>query len=167
MAGTRISRRSMLGSAGAASLMPVLGQSANAAPPAAAIAPPDARPAFDARLQVGSPMAHAGGGRWAAITGGSIEGRVVSGEVTGGRIEWQDQQGACMVTARFDVLRSDGTRVEVCERGRCAAMAGRFPASAEVLDAIGSAATAALLVGRVDATRLAAGAVRVQAFEVS
>lgn len=167
MAGARISRRSMLGSAGAASLMPVLGRNATAASSAASPELPQACPAFDARLQVGAAMAGHDGGHWAAITGGSIEGRDVSGRVTGGRIEWQQQQGVCTVSARFDVLRADGTRVEVCERGQCAAMAGPFAASAEVLDAVGTAATAALLVGRMDATHLAAGAVRVQAFEVS
>lgn len=176
MAGTRISRRSMLGTVGAASLAPALLQASASAsgtdprPDPASL--PHASPLFVARLQVGA-CATDGAISHAPITGGELHGHALQGVVQGGRIEWQRQASGLAVAVRFAVRRADGTLAEISERGLqadCCDIAGAGSIST-VAEAPGpdsdSPATPALRVGRLDVTRLSQGVARLLAFEVT
>lgn len=175
MAGTHMTRRSMLGTVAAASLAPVLPARADlhAGPGASGAQLPRARPAFIGRLQV-SGMPGASTTPFVAITGGTLRGGSLAGTVRAGQIQWQLQpEGSFEVVVRFDLHCADGELLQVHERGlipagtaitQCAAI----NATAEVLGADGlPSARASLLVGRIDTTQLHAGVMRLLAFEVS
>src|SRR5690606_13691942 len=92
MAGTHMTRRSMLGTVGAASLAPVLPVRADlhTGPGASNAELPGVRPAFIGRLQV-SGMPGASTTEVVAITGGSLHGKDLAGTVHAGQIQWQLQ----------------------------------------------------------------------------
>lgn len=175
MAGTRISRRSMLGTVGAASLVPVL-LKASDGPPAGS-APPDAlphaAPAYLARFRVSPIAPHAAQPRAVAIIGGTVEGTRLSGVVESGSVEWQQYCDGMAVTAHYSVRRADGSVVEVRERGMQSACTGIHGASGMSLVSelsgpdVETCALPALRVGRLDTTRLHQGEIRLLAFEVS
>lgn len=171
MANARITRRAVLGSAGAASLSPVISVSASDA------LAPHARLAFAARISVGAAEAveSSPGRQWSAVLGGEIHGPLVSGAVQGGRIDWHvDARSQTVeITARFGVLSRDGRLLEI--RDRAVFPGAIAPASASVIatapmlveQADEVPARPALLVGRLDASRFADGVVQLDAFEVS
>jgi hypothetical protein len=171
MASARITRRALLGSAGAASLSPVLPV------PAGAGLSPHARLAFAARLRVGKAQAVAGhpGRQWTAVLAGEIGGPLVSGAVQAGRIDWNVDEASrsVEVTAQFAVLCGDGRLLQIRDRAVFAGVTppSRMPCVAtapQVVDQAGElAATPALLVGRLDASGFARGVVQLDAFEVS
>lgn len=175
MAGTHISRRSMLGSVGAASLTPVLLKaSENSFSPTPSLtdaaALPHASPVFVAQLRV-TVLATDAAIKQVAITGGELQGPSLEGVVQGGRIEWQPQATGLAVVVRFAVRRADGTLVELCERGLqadCADVtaAARLSTVSQPAPEDDSALPA-LRVGRLDLTGLQQGMVRLLAFEVS
>lgn len=170
MASARITRREMLGSAGAASLSPVL--------PAAAhdSLAPHTRLAFAAHISVGAAETVTGqpGRRWSAVLGGNIHGPLLSGAVQGGRIDWHVDalSRSVEITARFGVLGRDGRLLEIRDRAVFpgsslpASMAGiaTTPLLQEQADTVPAAP--ALLVGRLDASQFAQGIVHLDAFEV-
>lgn len=171
MANARITRRAVLGTAGAASLSTVLAASASDA------LAPHARPAFAARISVGAAemVVSSPGRRWSAVLGGEIHGPLVSGAVQGGRIDWHidARSQAVEITARFGVLGSDGRLLEIRDRaifpGVMAPASVSAIATAPMLveQADEVPATPALLVGRLDASRFADGVVLLDAFEVA
>lgn len=180
MASTRVTRRTVLGSVGAASLAPALTATdaaarvrAEAAWPAESAAP-HPHLAFAAQLQLAM---HAGtsqtGAHWAAITGGEAAGPRLSGRVQGGRIDWRcDASGATQVMLCIAVQGADGSIVEVRDRGICAGPglhAGAAISTApQLFGAAGELPDApAVLVGRLDTTQLDQGVLRLLAFEVS
>ena len=175
MAGTHMTRRSMLGTVGAASLAPVLPVHANlhAGPGTPDAGLPCARAAFIGRLQV-SAMPSASTTQAVAITGGTLRGRSLAGTVKAGQIQWQPQpEGGVELVVHFDLHCADGELLQVHERGLIPAgtditQGAAINATAEVLGADGlPCARSSLLVGRIDTTQLHAGVVRLQAFEVS
>jgi hypothetical protein len=180
MSKLRITRRAVLGSVGA-SLSSTL-----AAPAAASLAPvpaqgslqlPQARRAFAAQLEVGqsTPASGTSTHRWAVILGGAIDGPRLRGEVQGGRFDWRQDPGgqSVEVTATFIVRRDDGRLIEVRDRGVYPA-AGAATATAaictspELVEPGGEVPVSpAVLVGRLDASQLDLGVVRLLAFEVT
>lgn len=172
MAGTRMSRRSMLGSVSAASFSPVLSAgSPNAAERAAEPRQaPHLQPAFSVRLDV-TPATAGEGDRCLRIVGGQASGPGLSGPVQGGSIVWTGQSdGSVKVTTRFAVLRADGSSVEVVDRGIQPHPASGTPiGTTPVLSLPGAdfAVPQALMVGRLDASGQAAGVVQLVAFEVA
>jgi hypothetical protein len=170
MASARITRRAMLGSAGAASLSPVLPASA---PDSQA---PHTRLAFAADVSVGAAEIVAGqpGRRWSAVLGGNIHGPLLSGAVQGGRIDWHVDalSQSVEISARFGVLGRDGRLLEI--RDRAVFPGSSLPASMTrivtaplLLEAAETVPAApALLVGRLDASQFARGVVHLDAFEV-
>lgn len=171
MANARITRRAVLGSAGAASLSPVFSASTDDA------LAPRARLAFSARISVGAAetVASSPGRRWSAVIGGEIHGPLVSGAVQGGRIDWHvDARSQTVeITARFGVLGRDGRLLEIRDRAvfpgvvppASVPVISTAPMLVEQADEV--PATPALLVGRLDASRFADGVVQLDAFEVS
>lgn len=172
MAGTRISRRSMLGTVGAATLAPVLVNAGARAVPATA-GSPEVQPAFSGNLTVGTIERDGAVLRAASIAGGTLHGSRLAGAVHGGRIEWLPRaDGSHEVQLRFHVQCADGHQTEVFQRTVLAPGAdpqGCWPVNAvtESLADDGAPAAAALLVGRLDATRLQQGLLTLLAFEVS
>lgn len=172
MAGTRVSRRSMLGTVGAAALAPALVQASPGRPLNGAPLP-HASPLFAAQLEVAALVREVAGAH-VAITGGTLRGRALAGVVVqGGHIQWQPQVRGMAVTVRFGVRLADGSLVEVCERGLLADCNDITDAAviSTVPEPPGpdseAPASPALRVGRLDATRLQQGMVRLVAFEVS
>lgn len=176
----RITRRAVLGSVGA-SLSSTL-----AAPAGASLAPvpaqgnhelPQARRAFAAQLEVAKSTQASGTGtqRWAIILGGAIDGPRLRGVVQGGRFDWrQDQAGESVeVTATFIVRRDDGRLIEVRDRGvypaaSAATASAAICTSPELVEPDGEVPVSpAVLVGRLDASQLDRGVVRLLAFEVT
>lgn len=165
-----MSRRSMLGTVGAASLAPVL---LKAGAPAAQVTDPELRPAFSGTLIVGAPQRVEARLHSATITGGSLDGSRLTGAVQGGRIQWLAREdGGHEMSLHFEVRCRDGRLVEVSERAilaagidpasRCAVTATIEPISIEA-----RAGEAALLAGRLDATEIERGEVKLLAFEVA
>jgi hypothetical protein len=173
----RITRRAVLGSVGA-SLSATL-----AAPARASLSNsgdpglPQARRAFAARLEVARTEQTSGARvqHWANILGGAIDGPRLNGVVQGGRVDWcTDLAGESVeVTTTFIVRCEDGRMIEVRDRGFYP-VSGAATASAaictapELVEPAGQAPVApAVLVGRLDASGLGQGVVRLVAFEVS
>jgi hypothetical protein len=179
MASARITRRAVLGSAGAASLSPMLAASARGAPgDESPHAPqPRSRAAFAAEISVGAaePVAGSAHRRWAAVLGGEIAGPALSGAVQGGRIDWSiDEHGQTVeLTARFGVLCPDGRLFELRDRAvyqgvQPPAHSAVIVTAPQLLEAAAEVPAApALLVGRLDASQFRNGTVRLLAFEVS
>lgn len=161
----RITRRSVLGSIGAAGMFPVLAQAI------APGAPRVERPLLQAGLRIGEPQAGEAGWRHATILGGSMIGGLLQGEVQSGRIEWlvDPASGAVEVAASMQVLRSDGARIELRDRSSAAGadhqhgMPG-VPTAPRLFDAAGVPLPQPMLAGRLDASLLAQGAVTLRAF---
>lgn len=172
MAGTRMSRRSMLGTVSAASVSPVLEARAPAAevPSGTSGHLPHLQPAFAVRLDV-RPATAGEGDRSLRITGGVASGPGLSGSVQGGSILWNRQpDGSVEVITQFSVQRADGACVEVFDRGvQPQEAAGRPIGTVPVLrqPAADIAVPHALMVGRLDASRQQAGVVQLTAFEVA
>jgi hypothetical protein len=178
MASSLITRRSLLGSAGAASLTPVLlndtdtctGQPLQPAAPKAA-------PAFTARIAVGagSRISFQPGLRHASILGGEITGPLLNGTVQGGNVQWHIDaaNGQVEIAARLVVLRSDGVLLELRDIARYPAdslpsATASIATTPVLMETAGELpATPALLVGRLDASQFANGVVLLHAFEVS
>jgi hypothetical protein len=176
----RITRRAVLGSVGA-TLSSTLAAPAGAhlapMPAQGSLALPQARPAFAALLEVGESMQAPGTStqRWVTILGGAIDGPRLRGVVQGGRFDWrQDAAGESVeVTATFIVRRDDGRLIEVRDRGfypaaSAAAASAAICTSPELVEPAGEGpVAAAVLVGRLDASQLDRGMVRLLAFEVT
>lgn len=178
MASSLITRRSLLGTAGAASLTPVLLKDADACTgQQLAPAVPNAARAFTARLGVGtaSRVGAQPGLHHASIRGGEITGPLLNGKVQGGRVQWHVDaaRGQVEITARFAVLRADGMLLEVRDSARypatsLPAVTGPIASAPVLMETAGELpATPALLVGRLDASQFANGVVLLHAFEVS
>jgi len=172
MSGTRVSRRAMLGSVGAASLSPVL--QASIPDLSASLDLPLARPAFTAALQTAEMQESASGSRSASIIGGSMQGRRLSGNVRSGRIQWSAPAlgSPVEVTTHLLVARPDGSLVEVLNRGVVPADSdvSCHPAISTRIELAGNEegpGAPLLLVGRLDASGLGKGVLKLQAFEVS
>lgn len=174
MTGTRVSRRSMLGSVGAASLAPTLLQ-ASVPDRADQALSPRTSPAFVAHVQVGALTRLQDGSCWAPVTGGSVGGRRLTGRVQGGRIDWPVPSPGVPgeVTARLQVTCDDGRRVELHDRGLQPAGAHAsghvlINTTPQVVEEAGEwVARPALLVGRLDLAQLGKGILKWRVFEVS
>lgn len=171
MASARITRRSVLGSAGAASLSPVFSAGKQDA------LSPYARLAFAARISVGAAEDVAGypGRQWCAVLGGEIHGALLQGAVQGGRIDWcrDTASNTVEITARFGVLARDGRLLEIRDRAifpgnQQPAMRSPLATAPQVVEQADEIpATPALLVGRLDVSRFTRGVVQLDAFEVT
>lgn len=164
----------MLGTAGAASLAPVLLHAGSPAGNAEkASADPELRPAFTGVLRIAGVGHRAAGGRSAAITDGQVEGNRLAGQVQGGHIDWLPRDdGGHELSVHFEVHADDGRMVEVAQRAILPA--GIDPASRVAVTATieplaiqGGASDVAVLAGRLDATGLERGLVQLLAFEVA
>jgi hypothetical protein len=138
---------------------------------------PQARRAFAARLEVGKPKQTSGARvqGWATILGGAIDGPRLSGVVQGGRFDWStDPAGESVeVTATFIVRSDDGRMIEVRDRGvypvsAAVTASAAICTSPELVQPAGEAPVSpAVLIGRLDASHLNQGVVRLLAFEVT
>lgn len=172
MAGPRVSRRSVLGTVGAASLAPVLPRPASARlGEGTAGVPPAAVPAFHAELTLSGTASLQSAGM-ALIAGGRVAGRLLAGEVEAGQLQWHRHPAGLEVALAVAVRCADGRRVELVGRGVLAdADLRRRPVlntNAELLALDGGLpACPTLLVGRLDLGRLGEGATSLLTYEVS
>jgi hypothetical protein len=156
-----VNRRELLGSVGAASLLPA----AFAAP--ARVQP---SPAFQAALRLGSVQNGPGNRQWAEIVAGNLSGRRLAGRVHAGRMDWfvDPCSGAVEIAMRCSVSRPDGSLVELRDHTVSAsASAGEnLPGhpTAPVLSGI-AGEDPLRLVGRLDTTAFWRGFVSLRAFE--
>jgi hypothetical protein len=156
-----MNRRELLGSVGAASLLPT-----------AFALPTQSRPspAFQAALRLGPVHSGAGNHQWAEIVAGSLAGRRLDGRVQSGRMDWYVDpcSGALEIAMHCRVARSDGSLVELRDRTASASASDRadFPGHRTAPSLSGSTAEAPLrLVGRLDTTSFWRGFVSLRAFE--
>src|SRR5262245_47223122 len=107
-----VTRRTLLGSVGAAAMFPALGSAFRTLPAGAP------RPALEASLLVGEPQTGPGGRRTAAVRGGRVTGHLLQGVVQSGQLEWlvDPASGAVELAARVQVRRADGELVELHDR---------------------------------------------------
>ena len=157
-----MNRRELLGSIGAASLLPAA---------FAGSAPAQACPAFQAALRLGPAQDGTGQHRWAPIVAGEISGRRLSGRVQSGRMEWviDPCSGAVEIAMTCIVRRSDGATIELRDRTVSASASDRadlpgHPTAPRLADVAGASA-APQLVGRLDTTAFWRGFVSLRAFE--
>jgi hypothetical protein len=155
-----MNRRELLGSVGAASLLP----SALAAP-----AMEQMPPAFQAALRLGPVQTGAGNHSWADIVAGKVAGIRLAGRVQSGRLDWfvDPISGAVEVAMRCRVLRADGRTIELSDRTARASAEDRaalpgHPTAPVLSDATG--AVVKQLVGRLDTTAFWRGFVSLRAF---
>jgi hypothetical protein len=159
--GKKINRRELLGSVGAASLMP------------AALAMPasdEAVPAFQAALRLGPAQDGSGNHRWAEIIAGKLSGKRLAGKVQSGRIDWfvDPASGAVEIALTCSVLRADGKTIELRDRSASASASDRaalpgHPTAPVLSDAAGEAGLPQL-TGRLDTTAFWRGFVSLRAF---
>jgi hypothetical protein len=172
MSGMRLSRRSLLGSVGAASITPALpavARDGTASLPGL----PQTEPAFEGTLLTGPQKRMAAGQYSAAIVGGVFTGPLLAGTVHSGRIDWRiDAASEAMhVTASYAVLRQDGVLVQVKDRSVHPqairpAMSTRLRTAPEIISDGGEQEPAPLLVGLLDASGFSSGQVSLRAFRV-
>jgi len=104
----------------AAGAMALTGSAAIAGPAAPA---PGLEYAFTATVQVAAPIeqgqADGGRKRFIPITGGTVSGPMLSGEVLSGGGDWQviEDHGLTRIEARYFVKASDGTVIEIVNPG--------------------------------------------------
>jgi hypothetical protein len=162
----RVTRRTLLGSVGAAALFPPVAAALGSMP----VSMP--RLALEARLHLGAPQTSIGGRRRAVVHGGAVTGRLMHGTVQSGMLEWlvDPASGAVDLAARLQVLRTDGVLVELRDRtahagaDRCASLPG-WPTAPQLFEAAsGRPITTLPLTGRLDTTSLGRGVVGLRAF---
>lgn len=161
----RMTRRTLLASIGAAGVFPSLASAITAAEPS------PAPQSLKVQMQVTQPESGTGGWRHVLVRGGTVSG-FMQGIVQSGRLQWlvDPASGAVEVTARVQLLRSDGLLVELHDRTVHAAPGGvaGLPGvctSPQLFDAAGRSLAAPALAGRLDASGLARGIVTLRAFE--
>jgi hypothetical protein len=156
-----MNRRELLGSVGAASLLPT-----------AFAAPTRAKPtlAFQAALRLGPVHTGQGNHRWAGIVAGSFSGARLSGRVHEGRMDWFVDPccGSVEIAMACTVVRVDGGLIELRDRTVSVSASDRadlpgHPTSPELSDVAGAFAPQRL-VGRLDTTAFWRGFVSLRAF---
>lgn len=175
MPGSRYSRRHLLASLGATPVASMLAPG-KAAAVGAAIPGTDAAPSVKTerlwditlRLRLVTPITAAAGS--AIIEGGEAEGVMHKGVVQSGMVDWSRDgaRGVLQVVARYDIAMEDGSRVHVLDRAMLPLESGcRAPvATAPELDDAHGGPGMALLIGRLDASGLAAGQLRSSFYRV-
>jgi hypothetical protein len=159
--GPVLNRRALLGSVGAASLLPAT----------FVIPVHDRALAFHAVFRLGPMQNGQGNHRWAPIIAGSVSGARLAGRVQTGRVDWLVDP--CCGSAEFSlaatVSRPDGKIVELRDRSASASTSARadLPGhpTAPVLSDIARGPAATQLVGRLDTTAFWRGFVSLRAFE--
>jgi hypothetical protein len=160
-----MTRRTLIGSIGAAGLFPPFASASTGH------APQFPSAALDIELHVCEPLSGAGSWRHAVIRGGTVAGGLMRGVVQSGRLEWlvDPASGAVEIAARVHLLRDDGTPVELRDRTvhRTNLLMGLPGVSTapQLLDAAGRLFPHHPLAGRLDPTDLGRGVVRLRAFE--
>lgn len=177
---TGLTRRSLLASAGAASVSPVLFGSApgdvGAAPAAGGDPEVHTEPAYEGHVRTGAQQRSgmAPGHYWAPILGGELTGALLAGAVQSGRIDWSiDAASQTMqIAAQYAVLRADGVLVQIKDRSvhpqaiRPIATARLQTAPELVCEGATGQEFACLLVGLLDVSQFASGQVKLRAFRV-
>jgi hypothetical protein len=174
MSRMQLSRRSLLGSVGAATVAPALPAATRDLAEAVAGLPRTV-PAFEARLRTGpqlrSSLSQAQFS--AAILGGELAGPLLQGVVQSGRIEWtiDSASRALHITAHYAVLRHDGVLVQIKDHGihpqaMKPADSTRLRTSPEISVDGEPHMAASLLVGLLDASGFSSGEVTLRAFRV-
>jgi hypothetical protein len=157
-----MNRRELLGSVGAASLLPSA---------FAASATEKFFPAFRAAFRLGPVQDGAGNGRWAQIIAGELSGSRLNGRVQSGRMDWviDPCSGAVEIGMTCSVLRTDGKSIVLRDRTVSASASDRaaLPGhpTAPVLAAEPGAGCTSQFVGRLDTTAFWRGYVSLRAFE--
>jgi hypothetical protein len=168
---TRFSRRTVLGSVGAASIAPTLpGDDDECARVAV-----HTEPAFTGTILVGPQLRGTSPTHFsAAILGGEVSGPLLQGQVLPGRIEWTIDAGSqtMQLSASYAVRCADGLLVQVRDRsvhgGAAAPAAGKGLRTAPELHTDGEhgGLAGSLLVGVLDASGFSAGQVMLRVFRV-
>jgi hypothetical protein len=179
-----LTRRRLLGGAGALTLLPVAARAATPPAPSAADPPGESLPLstefvleiraeIGAALQVG-PSAY-GTRRLIPITGGTFDGPRLRGAVVSGGADWQLERpdGVTTVEAKYTLKVGDGTLVSVTNRGIIVPPAGaeampyvrtvpEFEAPIGAHDWLNKA----VFVGSLDASQFRQGRIRIRVFRV-
>jgi hypothetical protein len=173
---TRLSRRRVLASLGAAPVVSVLATSAPAcasAQQAAADASPRTEQVLSAMLNISlATPAEATVGS-ATILGGDAQGEL-AGVVQPGSLEWtrDPARGVLQLAARFELQARAGLRIHVADRAtvvtQAECWAATFATTPEltVVDGPSAACPEAVYLGRMDASQLHAGQLRLTVHRV-
>jgi hypothetical protein len=158
-----MNRREVLGSVGAAMTLPAF----------AVLPKGQASPRFQAVLRLGPTQDGTGNHRWAEIVAGRLSGELISGRVQSGRMDWfvDPASGAVEVAISCNVMRADGTAIQMCDRTAQATEQARaalpgHPTAPVLCDASGDV-IGPPLVGRMDATAIWRGFVTLRAFQTA
>lgn len=161
-----MTRRTLLGSVGAATMFPQLAAGVSR------IAPPAALPAMQIAMRVDEPRHGLQGRRHAVVLAGRVEGSLVQGTVQSGRLEWlaDPLTGAVDIAIDLQLLRADGRLLQLRDRSvpadGAAVGAPGVATAPQLFDSAGSAWLApAQLAGRLDASGLARGVIWLRAFD--
>jgi hypothetical protein len=156
-----MNRRALLGSVGAASLLPAAFAAPTHAPPLA----------FQAALRLGQVQNGQGNHRWAAIIAGTVSGARLAGRVQAGRMDWFVDPccGSVEVALACTVSTPDGVLMELRDRTASASASDRadLPGhpTAPVLSGSSARPAAPRMIGRLDTTAFWRGFVSLRAFE--
>lgn len=173
----RFTRRSLLGSAGATLLGPLAGTArADASDMTVGHGVPVALPAFEVRIRLEPLLWTVGTGYGTGlrvIRSGRVLGPLLAGSVQSGYVRWQTDtsRGAVDLQLQAVVLRDDGTVVEVRDRSVHAIAAtrgdlSRLASATSLHVANDQDGVPVLFVGRLDASLLESGSLRLNAFRV-
>jgi hypothetical protein len=160
-----LTRRTVLGSVGAAAMFP---QWAGAVHSHAAQVP---QALLEISLRIDEPRAGLHGWRRAPVRGGVASGKLLRGSVQQGQLQWlvDPASGAVQVALDLQLLRVDGALIRLRDRSADAEVAPLefpgVPTAPELFDAGGIALPVpARLAGRLDASCLGRGVVWLRAF---
>lgn len=162
-----MTRRTLLGSMGAATMFPRLAAGVNATAPRAAM------PAMQIGVRVGEPRNGLHGRRHAEVLAGLVHGSLMQGAVQSGHLEWlvDPASGAVEVALDMRLLRADGALLRLRDRSvhADAAVLADVPGiltAPQLFDSTGAALLApARLAARLDASGLGRGVIWLRAFD--
>lgn len=163
-----MTRRTVLGSVGAAAVFP---QWAQALHPDHLRVP---QPVLEINLRIGTPRALMHGWRGAAVRAGLASGSLLQGAVQTGQLRWlvDPASGAVQVELDLLLMRADGAAIRLRDRSAPEQIATLeipgVPTAPQLFDAAGVALPAkARLAGRLDPAAMGRGLVQLRAFEGS
>jgi hypothetical protein len=160
-----ITRRTVLGSVGAATMFPEWAAAMHSPVPQVP------RPVLEISLRIGEPRPGGHGWRRAQVLTGLATGSLLQGAVQAGTLEWlvDPASGAVQVAADMLLVRRDGAMVRLRDRSAHAQLAScgvpGVPTAPELFDAAGIALPASgQLAGWLDTAAIGRGLLRLRAF---
>jgi hypothetical protein len=161
-----MTRRTLLGSVAAATLLPRL--AAGVTSPS----PDTATPAMQVSMRLGEPLVGMHGWRRAVVLAGLVQGSLMQGKVQSGQLQWLVDPASGAVEIAIDMLlvRADGAMIQLRDRSAPAVAAPSaawpgLPTAPALFDAAGMQLSPVGLAGRLDASALGRGLVWLRAFD--